>query len=411
MAVFDAHKNFAITTVATAPTPAISGGTLTVQDATVFPATPFNATVWPLDTNAISTNSEVVRVTNIASNTLTITRAQEGSSARTILVTDQIAATVTAKTVTDIEGPISGGTAGQFYTSNGAGLIGSFQTFSQSNTNNICDGRLTLTTVTPVTTGNVTAATSVFFTPYSGKYISLYNGSTWDLLGFSELTLSVPATTSTVYDVFAFNNSGVAAVEALAWTNDTTRATALVKQDGVLAKTGALTRRYLGSFRTTTVSGQTEDSATKRHLWNYYNRVKRPLQRFETTASWNYMTATVRQANGSTANQVDILVGFQEALLDLELMGVIVDNGGNIPVSAGIGESSTTTYTVGSMVTTIAEAGTSIPTIRLAKYPAVGRNFYSWNEWSTATGTTVWHANVAAVGSSITAGLAGFIEG
>ena len=46
---FDAHKNLAISTVVTAPTPATSGTTLTVTagEGARFPAPPFNATVWP----------------------------------------------------------------------------------------------------------------------------------------------------------------------------------------------------------------------------------------------------------------------------------------------------------------------------------------------------------------------------
>ncbi len=42
-------------------------------------------------------------MTALSTDTLTITRAQEGSSARTIIVGDQIAATWTAKTLTDVE--------------------------------------------------------------------------------------------------------------------------------------------------------------------------------------------------------------------------------------------------------------------------------------------------------------------
>lgn len=79
----------------------------------VFPAVPFNATVYPASSTATSANAEIVRVTNIATNTLTITRTQETSSARTILVGDRISATITAKTFTDIEAatpPFSTGT-------------------------------------------------------------------------------------------------------------------------------------------------------------------------------------------------------------------------------------------------------------------------------------------------------------
>jgi len=101
----DSHKNFAYSTVATAPSPASSGTSLVVAagQGALFPAVPFNATVWPTGVAPISSNAEIVRVTNIATDTLTITRAQESTSARTVIVGDQIAACVTAKTLTDVE--------------------------------------------------------------------------------------------------------------------------------------------------------------------------------------------------------------------------------------------------------------------------------------------------------------------
>jgi len=101
----DAHKNFAVSTVQTAPSPATSGTSLVIGtgDGTKFPAVPFNATVWPSGENPTSANAEIVRVTNIATDTFTITRTQESTSARTIVVGDNIAANITAKTLTDIE--------------------------------------------------------------------------------------------------------------------------------------------------------------------------------------------------------------------------------------------------------------------------------------------------------------------
>ena len=101
----DAHKNFAYSTVLTAPSPATSGTSLVVQsgDGTKFPAVPFNAPVWPAGAQPTTANAEIVRVTGISTDTLTIARAQESTSARTIVIGDQIAATITAKTITDIE--------------------------------------------------------------------------------------------------------------------------------------------------------------------------------------------------------------------------------------------------------------------------------------------------------------------
>lgn len=106
----DNHTNFAVSTVATAPSPATSGTTLVVQagDGAKFPTGSFNATVWPVNTQPTTANAEIVRCT-VTTDTFTITRAQEGSSARTIVVGDQIAATITAKTLTDVETAVTTG--------------------------------------------------------------------------------------------------------------------------------------------------------------------------------------------------------------------------------------------------------------------------------------------------------------
>jgi len=106
MAVFDVKKNFAYSLVATAPSPASSGTSLVVTGGTgtLFPTVPFNAVIWPIGTQPTAANAEVVRVTNRSTDTLTITRAQESSVARTVIVGDQIAVNITAKALTDIEG-------------------------------------------------------------------------------------------------------------------------------------------------------------------------------------------------------------------------------------------------------------------------------------------------------------------
>jgi hypothetical protein len=101
----DAHANFAYSLVATAPSPATSGTSLvvTAADGAKFPAAPFNAVIWPTASQPLGSNAEIVRVTALSTDTLTIARAQEGTSARTVVVGDQIMAAITAKTLTDVE--------------------------------------------------------------------------------------------------------------------------------------------------------------------------------------------------------------------------------------------------------------------------------------------------------------------
>lgn len=84
----------ALSTVATAPSPASSGTSLTVASGqgSLFPLPPFAATIWPAGSQPLSSNAEIVLVTAIVTDTLTITRAQKGSAARSIVVGDQISA-------------------------------------------------------------------------------------------------------------------------------------------------------------------------------------------------------------------------------------------------------------------------------------------------------------------------------
>lgn len=84
----------ALSTVATAPSPASSGTSLTVASGqgSRFPAPPFMAIVWPAASQPLASNAEIVLVTAISNDTFTITRAQQGSSARSILVGDQVSA-------------------------------------------------------------------------------------------------------------------------------------------------------------------------------------------------------------------------------------------------------------------------------------------------------------------------------
>lgn len=101
----DQHKNFAYSTVATAPVPSRYGQSLVVAsgEGTLFPTPPFNATVWPVDEQPTSTNAEIVRVTAVSTDTFTIERAQTDSYSRNILVGDQICAALTARVMTDAE--------------------------------------------------------------------------------------------------------------------------------------------------------------------------------------------------------------------------------------------------------------------------------------------------------------------
>ncbi len=256
-----------------------------------------------------------------------------------------------------------------------------------------CQGRLTLTTVTPVTTADVTAATTIYFTPYKGNLIALYDGSSvWTTLAFSETSESVPATTNTMYDVFGTNNAGTLDLEVVSWTNDTTRATALVLQDGVLVKSGATTRRYLGSFRTTGSSGQTEDSLAKRYVWNYYNRVRRAMKVVDTTNSWNYSIAAYQQARATATNQLDFIIGYNEDEVEATVLHAALNSTSTVRlVSCGIGLDSTTVNSAQIFVPcNITNALVENTQASYRANIAVGRHTLVWLEYGAGGDTQTW---------------------
>lgn len=90
--------NLAISTVATAPSPATSGTSLTVASGhgSRFPSSgSFPIVIWPTAANPDPSNAEIALCTAVSGDVLTITRAQEGSSARTVVVGDQVMMSVT----------------------------------------------------------------------------------------------------------------------------------------------------------------------------------------------------------------------------------------------------------------------------------------------------------------------------
>lgn len=264
------------------------------------------------------------------------------------------------------------------------------------------DFRLTLTTGTPVTSSDVAVATTIYCTPYKGNRIGLYNGSAWNIRTSAEFSLALGTLTSGLpYDVFCYDNAGTPTLEFLAWTSVSARATALAYQDGVLVKSGAATRRYLGTFYTISTTQTCDSSTAGRYLWNYYNRVRRPMRKTDATATWTYTTATYRQANNSTANQIEFVVGVAEDSVDVSVISSCANSAGTT-LALGIGIDSTTVNSA--IVRTSNNSTNTIMTVTaqgIASPLAAGRHYLAWLEWSTASGTTTWYGTNGEIISGI----------
>jgi hypothetical protein len=247
----------------------------------------------------------------------------------------------------------------------------------------------------PVTTADVNAA---------GTSISAHTKATASALRRHELEPPhvhrnldhVPGSRREALRRLRYDNAGTATLNFLAWTNDTTRSTALTTQDGVYVKSGAVTRRYLGTFYTGNVS-QTWDSVAFRYLWNYYNRVRKPMRDHRGDRFMGLHDGHISAGErGSTANQLDFIVGVTE---DGERGGLCVLqqlHRGGVGAVVGIGLDSTTTLATGCLTGSSSNGGANYFATAncVAKTsPTAGHHTLAWLEYSAATGTTTWYGD------------------
>lgn len=195
----------------------------------------------------------------------------------------------------------------------------------------ICDVRLS------ISGGNLTDdktwGGSVALANVIGSELALYTGGAWTVRdfnpndgagGFIEGSVNVPDNVNAVYDVFAYWNSGIV-LELVAWTNLTTRATALARQDGVLVKSGDPTRRYMGTIWTKYDTDLSKEYARSypnhRGLWNHHHKVFLSLHD-EGNDSHETFAAPSDSWDGWGNGQVDLVIGLQQSLVPLSAHAV-----------------------------------------------------------------------------------------
>lgn len=276
----------------------------------------------------------------------------------------------------------------------------------------ICQGRLTTESGVPISSADRTAQSTLFFTPFNGNLISLYDGFSWKTIEFPETPFALSGLTDAkLYDVWGRVNAGVLTLDlSAAWTSDTVRSQAYALQDGILVKSGDTTRRLLGTIRTTGAT-TTEDSVTKRFVSNAYNRVWRSLYRSETTSAWTYSTAGgFRQARASAANQVEAVFGIYGASIRLVVACIVQNAAFNGAGIAAVGYDSTTVPDQANLsggggyvgaINAITEARCDY-----RRNPDVGYHKFVWLEKSL-TGTSTFYGTDA---SSNVSGMVGGVE-
>lgn len=187
---------------------------------------------------------------------------------------------------------------------------------SSLNSPALCNGRLTLESGVGVSTSDQSNLGTLYFTPFEGGKVAVYDGSKWLFNSFTEKSISLAGIVQDGnYDVFVYSNSGTLAMELSAvWTSGVLRADALALQDGVYVKSGTPTRRWVGTIRGS-AADQTSDTLLKRFVWNECQRRTRPMQVLEPTATWTYNSTTTRNVRAQASNRVEYVAGRADVLV------------------------------------------------------------------------------------------------
>ena len=287
---------------------------------------------------------------------------------------------------------------------------------------NVTSIRATHSTPTGNLSAGLTAVTSVSSTTglYPGMPVTGTNVQTGTVIhsvdSSSQITLSKTAsgtstgTTLTIYhanyDVWAYWTGSAVAIATDFWTNNSTRATSLTTQDGVLVKSGTSgTYRYLGTVRLAN-STQLTDAVAQRYLWNYHHRRDLKLKILDATASWTYGTAAWHQVRSTTTNRVELIVGVAEVAVDLRADLTVATSA--TPATTGIGIDSVSANSADITNEVYPNGSLGLSHCQLIDYPAAGYHAYNWLEYARYGTATLYGGSGTVMSQS---GMVGTVEG
>lgn len=254
-------------------------------------------------------------------------------------------------------------------------------------------GRLTLTSHTPVLTANTTAQSTIYYDAYKGNEVPVYNGSADVMLtiGANEISDALLSSgtgdvlSGGVFDEWAISVSGTLTLchatngSGGGWASDTSgsntaRGTGYSALDNhsrsYLTNKNAIADCYNGSTNEgsiaaneatylgscyATANGQTGISfggsasggtAGLIGCWNYYNRVRGTMRVIDTGTNYTYSSGTIRQARASAGNQGSFVLGVQEDSVSASYGAEVAGTGSNPHMLFGLGLDSTTAFSV-----------------------------------------------------------------
>lgn len=280
-------------------------------------------------------------------------------------------------------------------------------------------GRLTLTSATPVMAASATAATTIYYAPFTGAYAPINKGGLLTLQKFTSsatdavgLTVALGSNwaASSNYDWFIINDAATIrlgsgpdwSAGAVAGSNTEgassrgtgAGSTELQICNGILTNKNSITIRYgnastvtiaaneatyVGTTRTgsagqisfTFGSSASGGGAGSLYVWNAYNQVEIKTIVTDSTSSWTYTSATVRAADNSATMRVSFITGLAQGFIEAKYNQLV-------RVAAVIGASARIGVALNS-TTVLDKQGqsTNNTTTGTADNPAYGANTYA----------------------------------
>lgn len=281
---------------------------------------------------------------------------------------------------------------------------------------------------------------------YDGTAMAMrtYAASNTDTVGL-QLTLGSNWAANTLYDVFATLSGGVPVLCTVAWSSSTAGSSSrgtgantpqiqyfagvptnqnslnnCRNSNSTVLSVAANQATKLGTFLTSGSAGQVTfkfgtnalgGGASCICLFNDFNQTIGQSSVGDTTASWTYTTATYRQADGSTGNQISVVQGVSGSIAEVSALGLVASSTTGVVQSCGVGIDSTSTNSaqiVSSVVSQVAGSADVNPTqCRLKTNLSPGLHNLTWLEISAATGTSTWYGLPGGGGVTGQLGLSG----
>jgi len=280
-------------------------------------------------------------------------------------------------------------------------------------------GRLTFTTATPVMSLTTAAQGTVYYTPYVGNQIPIYNGTILVPTTFTELSVTTINTAnspaaigaSKVNDWFVWNDAGtLRLVHGPDWTSDVLRSagTALTRVNGVWLNNASITNgpaasrgTYVGTTRSNGSSlmdwiyGAAASGGTAAFLgcWNLYNRVSVVTTVTDSAASWNYTSSSPRSSDNSNNNRISFVSGLAEDSTHFvfsQRFSVAAVSGALGNIGMGFDATGTYTYQGTGVTTTSTGQYNATMTIQGAIAPQLGFHFVQAMESGDNTNVTTY---------------------